>query len=490
MRNAIVLILTVSGILRLFFFIKVSIPSTWDNGFCMALFIIPLWMHCLAISLLICYYATTVYLDMGQETPFIICAAFNLVALIFDVTIAASFASASGSSEEELLRLIFCIFSTVEDVVLAILLVYFGSLFHKMAVDGQGHGGNVLATWNKRSLSLFETLNWILTATMLFRAALSVVFYLEPALNGTVQYNGIHPVTAPVVVVFFGVAELVPSLCIFYMLFKLDVSSHNSARGDYKYKRFRFARDGGDGDGDGAVDGDSYIDERLLSFEDASIRVVIAKKEDEEEAEKADNAEQSERKKLATRPSPIRDVPQRAEAEAVTSAAKASQDNNATPEDSRSLFHSNFSPDEAYLVDDLFARESGSGIRATESSTDSTSLGPGRESGSSTISLPTGRNRAHSYLRRTPSPGSLHHTHTSAMGVKINRQASPSGGIYSYSESPNMSTFAEISEEAASEGAAARRDEREKYSEFVSPRDILLHHGHNKNKKKHHRHDK
>jgi len=452
LRNAIVTILTASGILRCLFFVKVAIPTTWDNGFCMALFIIPLWMHCLAISLLICFYATTAYYDSNNstDTPIILCSVGNLIMLIFDVAIAASFASASDSSREKLLRLIFCISSTMEDLVLAGLLIYFGALFHRLAVDGSG--GNVLATWNKKSVSLFETLNWVLTITMLFRASLSIALFMEPQIDGSVNYNGEHPVTAPVVVLFFFGAELLPTLCIFYMLFELDVSPGNKQGGNYK--RFRVM-----GDGRG-VETDSALDERLLSVEDASIRVVIEKEEarDAEQLLREQQLRQQQEQQLLWErgpPSPARGIPQ----------SEPPHESNNFGADSRSVFHGHFSPDDGSLVDDLIAQN-----RDTESSRN---IEGGRGSGSIGSSFPQGRSSVHSYLRRTPSPGNLHLQHGS--GIKINRQHSPS--IYSYSESPNMQvdSFAQISEEAAGAGTG-EEGKGEKYSEFVSPRDILLSH--------------
>ena len=184
LRNAIVTILIASSFLRCLFFIKVAIPTTWDNGLCMALFIFPLWMHCLAISLLICFYATTVYYDSnhGTDTPIILCSAGNLIALIFDVAIASSFASNTDDSRARLLRLMFCISSTMEDLVLAGLLVYFGAIFHSLAAEGRGNG-NVLATWNKKSVFLFETLALAALQNFKTRSLLTTRAVLLPLLQ-------------------------------------------------------------------------------------------------------------------------------------------------------------------------------------------------------------------------------------------------------------------------------------------------------------------
>ncbi len=443
LRNAIVTILIASSFLRCLFFIKVAIPTTWDNGLCMALFIFPLWMHCLAISLLICFYATTVYYDSnhGTDTPIILCSAGNLIALIFDVAIASSFASNTDDSRARLLRLMFCISSTMEDLVLAGLLVYFGAIFHSLAAEGRGNG-NVLATWNKKSVFLFKTLNWVLTATMIFRASLSITFFLDPSLDGSVSYNGVHPVTARLVVLFFFGAELLPTICIFYMLSELNVAP--GSKQDGNYRRFRVL-----GDGKG-FETDNGLDERLLSVEDSAIQIVIEEEAAQELEAERQQQQQQELLKGGGTPSSARGIPDH---------QPETLENYGV--NFNSAFHGKFSPDEGSLVDHLIAQNG-----TTESSCD-------REGArvSSGSSLPHGRSGIHSHLRRTPSPGNSHLLHGG--GIKINRQQSPS--IYSYSESPSMQadTFAQISEEAAGE---AEKGSGEKYSEFISPRDILLSH--------------
>ena len=447
LRNSIVTILTVSSFLRCLFFMKVTIPTSWDYGICMALFIIPLWMQCLATSLLICFYATTYYINSNHATdmPIILCSAGNLIALILDVAIASSFASDTNGSREDVLRLLYCITCSAEDLVLAGLLVYFGALFHSIAEEGNG-SGNVLAMWSKKSISQFEMLNRVLTAAMLFRASLSITFLLEPSLDGIVSFNGEHPGTSPIAMLFFIGAELLPTLCIFYMISKLNVSQ--GGKHNRNYRRFRVLVDGS------GVEAEGSLDERLLSVEDSSIRIFVEREDthatDVEnlnrhksilQCEERQGKGQLQRHVGGGSPPPQSAIPgpEQATAESFTV-------------DSRSVFHEQFSPDESSLVEDLLSQNGAS---------------EGRDSCGS--SFPQGRSSIHSYLRRTPSPANLNLQHGG--GMKVNRQHSPS--IYSSSESPSMltDTFAQISEEMAGnedKGGA------EKYSEFVSPRDILL----------------
>lgn len=484
MRNAVVAILATSAFLRSFYFTKVAIPTTWDDGLMMSLFIIPLWMQGLAISLLVVFYASTVYYNSSwRDWPLILCLCFNLIMLILDVSIATSVAGAETEEDTARLMLTYCCASVVEDILLAVLLIIYGSQFKTLAVDNHGHG-NVLATWSERSITVFDAMNWLLTFSMVFRAVLTLTFYLTP-LNGvtSVVYNGRHPVTSVLVLVFFLFAELLPSLCVFIMLFKLDVKSEKYGSGSNPV-HYRVVSSS---DGTTVADGYNPLSARLLSAEDKKIRVILS----EEDAEEAtyQPAARHQRNFLGEDVGSPPDPHRYPSVSSVGATQHQHQAITSTGDvhgnlDTKSVFRGAFSPDEKSLVDDLMARGDDMGHGPREGSREHSGSSSGMPGTSPGLLFQQGPGRAPipSFLRRTPSPGALH-----PQPIKIKAAASPSTYSFHEQESPSLQeesffqAMSESEEVQSSQGQAAAqgqgdgaKDAPDKYGDFISPRDILL----------------
>ncbi len=292
LRNGITFALTCSAFLRVIFFIKVCIETMWDITFMLLLFYLPLFLQHLAISLLLVFYAAS-FLEKSpwSRVPFRLCVVANIILFALDVTIAVLTAqSLQGYRRTDGgdLTLLYVIYTSSIDFGIVILLGYFGYHFR---VQSLNNSGNLLATWSSQSLKNFNYINIVLFFTYIFRGVFSILFYAIPEWQGRLEYNGPHPPTGVIVLLFFLFVEIIPSLLVLIMLFNIGV---NTSRPKYEYSDsiyfdceycWGWLMDIFNGDMNGNVGYEAkdhvYLglppdfDARLLSMEDARVHEVL-----------------------------------------------------------------------------------------------------------------------------------------------------------------------------------------------------------------------
>ena len=264
-RNSIVLLLTASAFLRLILWVKVCVPGDLDDTFMLLMFFLPMWFNFAALSLLAVFYTEAVY---GGKTlwPMRIYLVVNLALLTMNVYVATGTASRLDNTDDE--TPVFTAFSIVYnsfvDFLLAILLCYYGYQFQKICNEN----GNALTTWTASSVTIFESINWMLIVIYVFRGIAAAVISQHPDVMGQVEYDGNHPPTRASVLMFFFVTEILPSLCVMLMLWRIGGSSVARIKIE--------SMAGGDG-GDGGDDAYNHLNTRLLSIEDSKVRILMGK---------------------------------------------------------------------------------------------------------------------------------------------------------------------------------------------------------------------
>jgi hypothetical protein len=260
-RNGIVALLTLASFVRVILWIKTASPGTLDDTFMMLIFFLPLWLNFCGLSLLAVFYAKAVN---GNKTkwPMRLCLLGNLILLILNVTIATGMAE-NDDKDDQAFDAFSIIYSSTMDFVLAILLFYYGYKFQIACNES----GNALTTWTPNSISIFESINWMLIVIYIFRGIAAAVISQHPSILGEVAYNGNHSPTKGMVVIYFFVTEILPNFCVILMLWRITGAKNGRD-------------DRGNGDGYSVSDG---LTKRLLSIEDSKVRIVIGADNEENE---------------------------------------------------------------------------------------------------------------------------------------------------------------------------------------------------------------
>jgi len=259
-RNSIVLLLTLSAFLRVILWIKVCVPGSLNDTFMLLMFFLPLWLNFAGLCLLAVFYTEAVY---GGKTPWPmrIYFVFNLVLLVLDVTIATGTAKYVDEANDDDGSFRFSTFSIIYsstlDFLLAALLCYYGIQFQILCNET----GNALTTWTPNSVTIFESINWMLIVIYIFRGIAAAAISRHPEVMGQVEFNGDHDPTRATVLIFFFVTEILPSLCVMLMLWRVGGSTS-------KYK----TSDRTTGYDDV---GGNRLNTRLLSIEDSKVRILV-----------------------------------------------------------------------------------------------------------------------------------------------------------------------------------------------------------------------
>jgi len=231
------------------------------------MFFLPLWLNFAGLSLLAVFYTEAVY---GGKTPWPmrIYFLFNLVMLVLDVTIATGTAKYVDEAADDDGSFRFSAFSIIYsstlDFLLAALLCYYGIQFQILCNET----GNALTTWTPNSVTIFESINWMLIVIYIFRGIAAAVISRHPEVMGQIEFNGEHDPTRATVLIFFFVTEVLPSLCVMLMLWRVGGSTT-------RYKTERTT--GYDGVGN------NRLNTRLLSIEDSKVRILVGKESSENE---------------------------------------------------------------------------------------------------------------------------------------------------------------------------------------------------------------
>jgi len=260
-RNSIVLLLTISAFLRVILWIKVCVPGSLNDTFMLLMFFLPLWLNFAGLSLLAVFYTEAVY---GGKTPWPmrVYFVFNTVLLVLDVMIATGTAEYVDEATDDdgsfRFSTLSIIYSSTLDFLLAALLCYYGIQFQILCNET----GNALTTWTANSVTIFESINWMLIVIYIFRGIAAAVISRHPEVMGQVEFNGEHDPTRATVLIFFFVTEILPSLCVMLMLWRVGGSTS-------RYKAERNSTYD-------TVD-TSRLNTRLLSIEDSKVRILVGK---------------------------------------------------------------------------------------------------------------------------------------------------------------------------------------------------------------------
>ncbi len=259
-RNSIVMLLTCSALLRLVLWVKVCVPGDLNDTFMLLMFFLPLWFNFASLSLLAVFYTEAVY---GGKTkwPMRIYLIVNLILLVLNVYVATGTAARLESNDDgtHVFSAFSVAYSSFVDFLLAMLLCYYGIQFQAICNEN----GNALTTWNHSSVTIFESINWMLIIIYIFRGIAAAVISQHPDVMGQVAYDGDHEPTRATVLIFFFITEVLPSLCVMLMLWRLGGSSSPRLKVESMT-----AADELDGNFQG-------LNTRLLSVEDSKVRVLV-----------------------------------------------------------------------------------------------------------------------------------------------------------------------------------------------------------------------
>jgi len=262
-RNGIVSILTLSVALRAVFWLKACVPTTMNAAFGMLIFFLPVWMNFAGLSLLVVFYSQIIH--AGSKTPMRLCIFANFCLFTTNLIIVGELADTSDGNdavEQSNALLAYAIFGPLLDFTLASLLAYYGQRFKAASKR------SVLTTRiQPSSLFIFDVVNWIIIVAYLFRGIFTALLSsgkVLPLNQGSVAFQGEHAVTSATTFFFFLIAEIVPCSCVFAMLWKVSSSSQGKLNHGVETLQ---RHDGSE---------KSTLDTRLLSVEDSKVKIFIS----------------------------------------------------------------------------------------------------------------------------------------------------------------------------------------------------------------------
>jgi hypothetical protein len=206
--------------LRTIFWIKVCVPNTVSNTLMMIIFYLPVWLNFCGISMLCVFYANTIYEDRYGSWPKIICIVLNIIFFTLNVTIGCLVDSpTTNQSEHRRIYLCYIYYAVAIDALIALLVGYFGYHF---VYDNNYHS---YRHWIllPRSIETFSFINWLIVACFFTRSIfvfLSSIPKVKDTVHTDISFNGDHPVSSIVMLLFFLITEWVPNSAMLYLLWK------------------------------------------------------------------------------------------------------------------------------------------------------------------------------------------------------------------------------------------------------------------------------
>jgi hypothetical protein len=232
-RNGIILTLLFSSLLRIVFWIKVMINTTVISTFMMILFYFPIFLNFTGISLLCVFYANTIYSNSWFATwPKYICAILNLIFLFLNIAIGCLVESASTNQQSHVVIYdCYIYYAVFIDFFIALLVGYYG---YNFVYDSQYHTyrTHILLP---RSIRTFAVINWIIVICFLIRSLFVFLFSLPIIKQSTsteIEFNGNHPVTSYIMLIFFFITEWIPNIAMLYLLWKPNTKKPKKFRSE------------------------------------------------------------------------------------------------------------------------------------------------------------------------------------------------------------------------------------------------------------------
>lgn len=269
-RNGIVSIMAAASFLRVIFWAKTAVPTHGPITFFMICFYLPIWLNFAALSLLSLFYANTIYKNQYGNWPWRICVILNILFLALNLTIACLIREVTTHHGN--IYTLYVSYAIFLDGFTALLVGYFGYKF--VALHNQPGAQYLLP----RSIEEFSAVNWILVLCFLARSVfvgvLSSGHIVHPR-SVKVDFNGPHKHTSATLFLFFLFTEIVPNLCMLYLLWRSTSSMprlHHGKGDDGYYSNLSFH-----------YDRDVFDAVRKSSVEDSIITVFYGKDDEDDE---------------------------------------------------------------------------------------------------------------------------------------------------------------------------------------------------------------
>jgi hypothetical protein len=277
-RNAIILFLTFSALLRIFFWVKVSLPTELSPEIIMIIYYLPVWLDFAGLSLLAVFYAETLLkaspnLNLSYKNyPLRICIFFNSIFLGVCLTIGILITDDDvDPSMQKFVNSLFSIYASFLDFLLSTMLSYFGYKFYTNYSNK-----NLTTRILPRSLKTFASINWYIVIAYIVRGFFTIAVgqtKLIPITQGSVVYEGSHQVTGVGIMCFYLVTEWTPSILVIFLLWRRVIPRK-------RIKQFSHEDNSNNIDYDPA---DESLKIRLMSVEDTKISVYYDGKSSKEE---------------------------------------------------------------------------------------------------------------------------------------------------------------------------------------------------------------
>lgn len=281
-RNAIIVFLTFSAVLRIFFWVKVSLPTEFVPEIVMVLYYLPVWLDFAGLSLLVVFYAETLLkaspnLNSAYKNyPLRLCIFFNSIFLGVCLSIGILITDDDADPKtQEIVNSFFSIYATFLDFLLSSMLSYFGYKFYTNYSNK-----NLTTRILPRSLKTFASINWYIVIAYIVRGFFTISVgqtKLIPVNQGSVIYEGEHPVTGIGIMCFFLISEWIPSFLVIFLLWRRVMSRKRT-------KNFEDNLNNADYD-----PADEALKIRLMSVEDTKISVYYDGKSSKEENNSSSN---------------------------------------------------------------------------------------------------------------------------------------------------------------------------------------------------------
>lgn len=281
-RNGIIVIMTFACLLRVVFWSKTAAPTQCPITLFMIFFYLPVWLNFAALSLLSLFYANAIYNNTYGNWPVRICVGLNVVFLLLNLTIACMLREVT--THHTRLYVLYICYAIFLDGLTALFVGYFGHRFVSM------HAGQGTQFLLPRSVEEFSAVNWILVLAFLGRSVFVGVLssgsiVSEEAVK--VEFNGSHKHTSAALLAFFVLSEVVPNLCMLYLLWRSSsrpaaprAFKSDSYEGYTEYDLYDSLRVGYDS-----------VALRTSSAEDSIIKVIYGQNNDEEEGDGEEGGE-------------------------------------------------------------------------------------------------------------------------------------------------------------------------------------------------------
>jgi hypothetical protein len=210
-KNMILSFLTLGSILRIVFWIKVTIPTTISDRVMIVIFFLPLWFNFVGLSGLAVFYAKALDLTQAyRRIPIKISIAANIILLLLNFVISITLTNDHVSEDVVVLGALYIAYATCLDLMLAGILAYLGNKFmHSPAMK------NILP----ESVELLGLVNWIVVSCYTVRGIFTPIFVILPSTE--IEFNGHHRDTSLISFFFFVITEVLPNLCVMVLLWKL-----------------------------------------------------------------------------------------------------------------------------------------------------------------------------------------------------------------------------------------------------------------------------